>query len=169
MVIDKAYTNFYKLGSSAVSLVAKSVDICIMQTLSKSFSLAAIRCISHPYFLSLCFSCILCSTLWHLIPLLHGRAASSMSCQDPVGAMLGTEWSWSAQCHMTLVLLIVFPFLSSFSCPPCIALCLEFDNKALFKLNDLHPHILYFTRNWLSPSIIRATFWCVLMTLRWLP
>ncbi|ESK85465.1 histidinol-phosphate aminotransferase [Moniliophthora roreri MCA 2997] len=43
VVIDEAYIDFSKEGSSAVSLVQDYANICVMQTLSKSFGLAAIR------------------------------------------------------------------------------------------------------------------------------
>ena len=60
------------------------------------------------------------------------------------------------------------PAASSTSCKDRLGATLGTE-RTRSGLDDLHPHILYFTRNWLSPSIIRATFWCVLMTLRWLP
>ena len=44
VVVDEAYIDFSEPGSSAVSLVAEYANICVMQTLSKSFGLAAIRC-----------------------------------------------------------------------------------------------------------------------------
>jgi histidinol-phosphate aminotransferase len=48
VVVDEAYIDFFsEPGSSAASLVAEYAIICIMQTLSKSFGLAAIRCVSH--------------------------------------------------------------------------------------------------------------------------
>lgn len=46
VVVDEAYIDFSEPGSSAASLVAKYANICVMQTLSKSFGLAAIRCAS---------------------------------------------------------------------------------------------------------------------------
>jgi histidinol-phosphate/aromatic aminotransferase/cobyric acid decarboxylase-like protein len=47
VVVDEAYIDFSEPGSSAASLVAKYANICVMQTLSKSFGLAAIRRVSH--------------------------------------------------------------------------------------------------------------------------
>jgi histidinol-phosphate/aromatic aminotransferase/cobyric acid decarboxylase-like protein len=44
VVVDEAYIDFSEPGSSAASLVAEYANICVMQTLSKSFGLAAIRC-----------------------------------------------------------------------------------------------------------------------------
>jgi histidinol-phosphate aminotransferase len=54
VVVDEAYIDFSEPGSSAASLVADYANICVMQTLSKSFGLAAIRCVSlltpsHPF------------------------------------------------------------------------------------------------------------------------
>lgn len=48
VVIDEAYIDFVEGGGtkSAVSLVKKYANICVMQTLSKSFGLAAIRYLS---------------------------------------------------------------------------------------------------------------------------
>ncbi|EEB89304.1 hypothetical protein MPER_12613 [Moniliophthora perniciosa FA553] len=43
VVVDEAYIDFSKEGSSAASLVQDYANICVMQTLSKSFGLAAIR------------------------------------------------------------------------------------------------------------------------------
>ncbi|KAL5514359.1 hypothetical protein ACEPAG_2447 [Sanghuangporus baumii] len=43
VVVDEAYIDFSPPGSSAVSLVEKYANLCVMQTLSKSFGLAAIR------------------------------------------------------------------------------------------------------------------------------
>jgi histidinol-phosphate aminotransferase len=45
VVIDEAYIDFSEPGNSAVSLVSEYANICVMQTLSKSFGLAAIRCV----------------------------------------------------------------------------------------------------------------------------
>src|SRR6267142_107081 len=44
VVIDEAYIDFSEPGNSAVSLVSEYANLCVMQTLSKSFGLAAIRC-----------------------------------------------------------------------------------------------------------------------------
>jgi len=46
VVVDEAYVDFSEPGNSAVSLVAEYANLCVMQTLSKSFGLAAIRCAS---------------------------------------------------------------------------------------------------------------------------
>ena len=46
VVVDEAYIDFSEPGSSAASLVAEYANICVLQTLSKSFGLAAIRCVS---------------------------------------------------------------------------------------------------------------------------
>jgi hypothetical protein len=43
VVVDEAYIDFSKENTSAVSLVAEYANLCVMQTLSKSFGLAAIR------------------------------------------------------------------------------------------------------------------------------
>ncbi|KAL0570749.1 histidinol-phosphate transaminase [Marasmius crinis-equi] len=43
VVVDEAYIDFSDEGSSAVSLVKEYANLCVMQTLSKSFGLAAIR------------------------------------------------------------------------------------------------------------------------------
>lgn len=51
VVVDEAYIDFAEPGSSAASLVAEYANICVMQTLSKSFGLAAIRCVSESPFL----------------------------------------------------------------------------------------------------------------------
>jgi len=47
VVVDEAYIDFAAEGSSAASLVERYSNICVMQTLSKSFGLAAIRCVAH--------------------------------------------------------------------------------------------------------------------------
>lgn len=43
VVVDEAYIDFAGEDASAVSLVKEYANICVMQTLSKSFGLAAIR------------------------------------------------------------------------------------------------------------------------------
>lgn len=43
VVVDEAYIDFAGDGASAVSLVHEYANLCVMQTLSKSFGLAAIR------------------------------------------------------------------------------------------------------------------------------
>ncbi|TFK49348.1 histidinol-phosphate aminotransferase [Heliocybe sulcata] len=51
VVVDEAYIDFAAEGSSAVSLVNEYANVCVLQTLSKSFGLAAIRlgiAIAHP-------------------------------------------------------------------------------------------------------------------------
>jgi histidinol-phosphate aminotransferase len=44
VVVDEAYIDFAPEGSSAVSLIKEYANVCVTQTLSKSFGLAAIRC-----------------------------------------------------------------------------------------------------------------------------
>ncbi|KZT28039.1 histidinol-phosphate aminotransferase [Neolentinus lepideus HHB14362 ss-1] len=51
VVVDEAYIDFAAEGTSAISLVNEFANICVLQTLSKSFGLAAIRlgiAIAHP-------------------------------------------------------------------------------------------------------------------------
>lgn len=43
VVVDEAYIDFAGDGASAVSLLREYANLCVMQTLSKSFGLAAIR------------------------------------------------------------------------------------------------------------------------------
>jgi histidinol-phosphate aminotransferase len=43
VIVDEAYIDFSEPGSSAASLIAEYANLCVMQTLSKSFGLAAIR------------------------------------------------------------------------------------------------------------------------------
>lgn len=43
VVVDEAYIDFAGDDASAVSLVTEYANLCVMQTLSKSFGLAAIR------------------------------------------------------------------------------------------------------------------------------
>lgn len=43
VVVDEAYVDFSPEGSSAASLVNEYANVCVSQTLSKSFGLAAIR------------------------------------------------------------------------------------------------------------------------------
>ena len=43
VVVDEAYIDFSHSAASAVDLVKEYGNICVMQTLSKSFGLAAIR------------------------------------------------------------------------------------------------------------------------------
>lgn len=43
VVVDEAYIDFAGADASAVSLVKEFANLCVMQTLSKSFGLAAIR------------------------------------------------------------------------------------------------------------------------------
>jgi histidinol-phosphate aminotransferase len=56
VVVDEAYIDFSEPGSSAASLVTEYANICVMQTLSKSFGLAAIRCVSTPTLPLVCSS-----------------------------------------------------------------------------------------------------------------
>ena len=44
VVVDEAYIDFAGENASAASLVQEYANLCVMQTLSKSFGLAAIRC-----------------------------------------------------------------------------------------------------------------------------
>ena len=46
IIVDEAYIDFSPPGTSAVSLIDKYANLCVLQTLSKSFGLAAIRFIS---------------------------------------------------------------------------------------------------------------------------
>jgi len=51
IVVDEAYIDFAAENTSAVSLVEEYANLCVLQTLSKSFGLAAIRlgiAIAHP-------------------------------------------------------------------------------------------------------------------------
>ena len=43
VVVDEAYVDFSGSDASATSLVKEYANLCVMQTLSKSFGLAAIR------------------------------------------------------------------------------------------------------------------------------
>ncbi len=43
VVVDEAYIDFAPEGSSAASLINEYANVCVTQTLSKSFGLAAIR------------------------------------------------------------------------------------------------------------------------------
>jgi histidinol-phosphate aminotransferase len=43
VVVDEAYIDFAHAGSSAASLINEYGNVCVTQTLSKSFGLAAIR------------------------------------------------------------------------------------------------------------------------------
>lgn len=43
VIVDEAYIDFAPSGTSAVGLVEKYSNLCVLQTLSKSFGLAAIR------------------------------------------------------------------------------------------------------------------------------
>ncbi|KAK0204588.1 histidinol-phosphate aminotransferase [Desarmillaria ectypa] len=43
VIVDEAYIDFAGAGASAVSLVREYANLCVMQTVSKSFGLAAIR------------------------------------------------------------------------------------------------------------------------------
>ncbi|KII91327.1 hypothetical protein PLICRDRAFT_105654 [Plicaturopsis crispa FD-325 SS-3] len=43
VIVDEAYIDFASEGASAVSLVKEYANICVLQTLSKSFGLASIR------------------------------------------------------------------------------------------------------------------------------
>jgi len=45
VVVDEAYIDFAESGNSAASLVNEYANVCVTQTLSKSFGLAAIRCV----------------------------------------------------------------------------------------------------------------------------
>ena len=44
-MVDEAYIDFAQAGNSAASLVNEYANVCVTQTLSKSFGLAAIRCV----------------------------------------------------------------------------------------------------------------------------
>ena len=48
VVVDEAYIDFAGKDASAVSLIKDYANLCVMQTLSKSFGLAAIRCAQAP-------------------------------------------------------------------------------------------------------------------------
>ncbi|GJE93745.1 histidinol-phosphate aminotransferase [Phanerochaete sordida] len=51
VVVDEAYIDFAADGASAAALVAEYANLCVLQTLSKSFGLAAIRlgiALAHP-------------------------------------------------------------------------------------------------------------------------
>ena len=50
VIVDEAYIDFAPTNTSAVALVNKYSNLCVTQTLSKSFGLAAIRCV---FFLTL--------------------------------------------------------------------------------------------------------------------
>lgn len=54
VVVDEAYIDFAGSEASAVSLVKEYANLCVMQTLSKSFGLAAIRYMKHVLFIVLC-------------------------------------------------------------------------------------------------------------------
>lgn len=43
VIVDEAYIDFADKDASAVSLVKQYANLCVAQTLSKSFGLAAIR------------------------------------------------------------------------------------------------------------------------------
>ncbi|TFY62612.1 hypothetical protein EVG20_g6641 [Dentipellis fragilis] len=43
VVVDEAYIDFAEPGGSATTLISEYANVCVMQTLSKSFGLAAIR------------------------------------------------------------------------------------------------------------------------------
>ena len=43
VVVDEAYVDFAGEGASAATLATEYGNVCVMQTLSKSFGLAAIR------------------------------------------------------------------------------------------------------------------------------
>ena len=43
VIVDEAYIDFAGEDASATSLVQDYANVCVMQTLSKSFGLAAIR------------------------------------------------------------------------------------------------------------------------------
>lgn len=45
IVVDEAYIDFAPEGSSAAELVQEFANVCVMQTLSKGFGLAGIRCV----------------------------------------------------------------------------------------------------------------------------
>ena len=45
VVVDEAYIDFAGKGASVVPLIKDYANLCVMQTLSKSFGLAAIRCV----------------------------------------------------------------------------------------------------------------------------
>ena len=46
VIVDEAYIDFAGENASVVSLVKEYANLCVTQTLSKSFGLAAIRCVS---------------------------------------------------------------------------------------------------------------------------
>ena len=48
VVVDEAYIDFAAEGASAASLVTQYANVCVLQTLSKSFGLAAIRYVGAP-------------------------------------------------------------------------------------------------------------------------
>lgn len=46
MVVDEAYIDFANPSASATSLLPQYANLCVAQTLSKSFGLAAIRSVT---------------------------------------------------------------------------------------------------------------------------
>ena len=49
VIVDEAYIDFADEKASAVSLLKEYANLCVTQTLSKSFGLAAIRCVLELY------------------------------------------------------------------------------------------------------------------------
>lgn len=49
VIVDEAYIDFADEKASAVSLIKEYANLCVTQTLSKSFGLAAIRCVLHAW------------------------------------------------------------------------------------------------------------------------
>ena len=66
VVVDEAYIDFSEPGSSAATLVTEYANLCVMQTLSKSFGLAGIRCVSLHTLLS-CSSSFLADSALRLL------------------------------------------------------------------------------------------------------
>lgn len=65
VIVDEAYIDFAGSDASAVSLIEEYANICVMQTLSKSFGLAAIRSVSCQV-RSIIYSPIIYGTVWVL-------------------------------------------------------------------------------------------------------
>ncbi|KAI0701959.1 histidinol-phosphate aminotransferase [Cytidiella melzeri] len=108
VVVDEAYIDFAGDNASAASLVTEYANLCVMQTLSKSFGLAAIRlgvAIAHPALIQILMNTkapynISTPTAALALSALSAEAVSSMR-QKVAALVAGRDWLLNALSKFT--------------------------------------------------------------------
>lgn len=70
VIVDEAYIDFTSEDASAASLITEYANLCVMQTLSKSFGLAAIRSVVY-------------SIMSRCLPLIYATCSSDSASPSP--------------------------------------------------------------------------------------